>query len=48
MGAAPGPVRPLSITEVAPGLPVAGPVPSFAEEIRTLHARLQGRTGDRT
>lgn len=38
-----GPVRALSITEVAPGLPVEGPVASFAEEVRGLHARLHGR-----
>lgn len=46
-GVAPGPVRPLPITEVAPGLPVAGPVPSFAEEIRALHALRHGRADDR-
>ncbi len=39
-----GPVRALPITEVAPGLRVEGPVDSFTEEIRALHARLHGRT----
>jgi tRNA(Arg) A34 adenosine deaminase TadA len=32
-----GPVAPLSITEVAPGLPVAGPAAELAEELRELH-----------
>lgn len=36
------PVRPLSVTEVAPGIPVQGPVASLAEEVRGLHARLHG------
>lgn len=40
-GVAPGPVAPLPITTVAPGLPVAGPVPSLADELRDLHT---GRT----
>ncbi|WP_017586866.1 nucleoside deaminase [Nocardiopsis ganjiahuensis] len=38
-----GPVRTLAITEVAPGLRVEGPVDSFTEEVRALHARLHGR-----
>jgi tRNA(Arg) A34 adenosine deaminase TadA len=46
-GVAPGPVRPLPITEVAPNLPVAGPVASFTEEVRALHALRHGRTDDR-
>ncbi|WP_017604864.1 nucleoside deaminase [Nocardiopsis alkaliphila] len=36
------PVRPLSITEVAPAVPVEGPVAALAEEVRGLHARLHG------
>jgi len=38
-GVPPGPVRPLSIREVAPGLPVDGPVPEFKAEIRELYRR---------
>lgn len=38
-GVAPGPVAGLSITEVAPGIPVTGPVPELAAEIRRLHER---------
>lgn len=33
------PVAPLPIETVAPGVPVAGPVPELAEEIKALHAR---------
>ncbi len=32
-----GPVAPLPITEVAPGLPVAGPAAELEEELRELH-----------
>ena len=39
LGAAPGPVAGLSITEVAPGIPVVGPAPELADEIRQLHER---------
>lgn len=39
-GVAPGPVRPLPIQAVAPGVEVVGPAPAFAGEIRALHARL--------
>ncbi|GHC86337.1 tRNA-specific adenosine deaminase [Nocardiopsis terrae] len=46
-GAGPGPVRALPINEVAPGVPVEGPVDSFAEELRSLHARLHGRASGR-
>lgn len=38
-GLAPGPVAGLSITDVAPGVPVAGPVPELAEQVRELHER---------
>ncbi len=36
LGVAPGPVAGLSITQVAPGVPVAGPVPGLADEVREL------------
>ncbi|HEY0839050.1 MAG TPA: hypothetical protein VGD74_02580, partial [Vulgatibacter sp.] len=38
-GVPPGPVRPLPIREVAPGLEVEGPVPEFESEIRELYRR---------
>jgi tRNA(Arg) A34 adenosine deaminase TadA len=34
-----GPVAPLPITTVAPGLPVAGPALELADELRELHRR---------
>ncbi|MEV4259482.1 nucleoside deaminase [Spirillospora sp. NPDC049652] len=43
LGVAPGPVRPLAINEVVPGLPVAGPVREFADEIRELQRTLHSR-----
>ena len=43
-GVTTGPVRPLAVTDVAPGIPVEGPVESLAGEVRALHARLHGRT----
>ena len=39
LGVKPGRVNPLSITQVAPGLEVEGPVDSLAEEILELHRR---------
>lgn len=39
LGVAPGPVAGLSIKEVAPGIPVAGPFPELADEVRRLHKR---------
>jgi tRNA(Arg) A34 adenosine deaminase TadA len=45
LGVPPGPVRPLAIREVVPGLPVDGPAPELAEEIRALHARFHGASG---
>jgi tRNA(Arg) A34 adenosine deaminase TadA len=39
---APGPVTPLSINEVAPGLQVDGPSPELEQEVRELHRRLHG------
>jgi len=41
-GVAPGPVRPLAIGDVAPGVAVRGPAYELGAEIRTLHARLHG------
>lgn len=41
-GLAPGPVVPLPIGEVAPGIEVAGPEPRLEAEIRALHARKAG------
>ncbi|GAB4058379.1 nucleoside deaminase [Catellatospora paridis] len=39
MGLPPGPVRPLPIQEIAPGVPVDGPAPELAAEMRDLHRR---------
>ncbi|MBL3698465.1 nucleoside deaminase [Leucobacter luti] len=41
-GAPAAPVAPLPIRAVAPGVPVAGPAPELAAEIRALHARSRG------
>lgn len=38
-----GPVTPLPINAVAPGLPVAGPAPELADELRELHRRCAER-----
>lgn len=35
--AGPSPVAPLRIQQVAPGIPVDGPVEEFAEELRAMH-----------
>ncbi len=43
-GVAPGPVAPLPVTAVAPGVPVDGPVPDLMDEVRELHRRLHTRT----
>ncbi|MDI1460651.1 nucleoside deaminase [Catellatospora sp. KI3] len=43
MGLPPGPVRPLPIQQVAPGVAVDGPAPELSETIRALHRRLHGR-----
>lgn len=45
LGAPPSPVRALSITEIAPGVPVDGPDPELAVEVRDLHRRHAGRAG---
>ena len=42
-GLAAGPVLPLSINAVAPGVPVSGPAPDLADELRELHRRSAGR-----
>lgn len=39
-----GPVRALSVNEVAPGVAVDGPVPGLDAEVRELHARFRGRS----
>jgi tRNA(Arg) A34 adenosine deaminase TadA len=41
LGASPAPVLPLAITEVVPGLVVAGPAPELAEQVRDLHRRFR-------
>jgi tRNA(Arg) A34 adenosine deaminase TadA len=41
-GVMPGPVRPLPIDEVAPGVPVEGPVEELAAEVRELQRRYHG------
>ena len=40
-----GPVRPLAVQEVAPGVPVDGPAPELEEEMRELHHALARRRG---
>ncbi|HET7274744.1 MAG TPA: nucleoside deaminase [Longimicrobiaceae bacterium] len=47
LGAQPGPVRPLPIQEIVPDLPVAGPVPGLAEEVRDLHREFYRNRGTR-
>src|SRR5690625_2801359 len=42
-GVPPGPVRPLPINEVAPGVPVEGPVEELASEMRELQRRYHQR-----
>ena len=36
-------VRPLPVSDIAPGLVVHGPVPGLAEQVRDLHRRFHGR-----
>lgn len=43
LGLAPGPVAPLRIPEVAPSVPVAGPDPELAGDVRALHVRAARR-----
>jgi tRNA(Arg) A34 adenosine deaminase TadA len=42
-GLAPGPVAPLPVNAVAPGVPVSGPAPELADELRELHRRCAER-----
>jgi tRNA(Arg) A34 adenosine deaminase TadA len=41
LGVGPAPVLPLAITDVVPGVEVAGPVPGLAEQVRDLHRRFR-------
>lgn len=41
LGVSPGPVRALAVTEIVPGLEVAGPDPELADEVRELHRRFR-------
>lgn len=41
LGVSPAPVLPLAITQVVPGLVVAGPVPGLAEQVRERHRRFR-------
>ncbi|GKV67276.1 MULTISPECIES: nucleoside deaminase [unclassified Sporosarcina] len=43
MGVAPSSVRTLSIQEIVPNLPVEGPVPELAEQVRELHRRFHSK-----
>jgi tRNA(Arg) A34 adenosine deaminase TadA len=43
-GVARGPVRPLAVNDVAPGVPVDGPAPELEAEVKALHERLHGVT----
>ena len=40
-----GPVTPLPINAIAPDLPVAGPAPELADELRALHQARVERDG---
>jgi tRNA(Arg) A34 adenosine deaminase TadA len=44
-GVPPAPVLPLSVQQVAPGVPVDGPAPELTDELRALHLELQRRRG---
>lgn len=44
-GAGPGPVTPLPVSAVAPGVAVAGPAPGLDDEVRELHRRLHRAAG---
>lgn len=43
LGVPPGPVAPLPIQQVAPNVPVDGPVPALESTMRELHARCAAR-----
>jgi tRNA(Arg) A34 adenosine deaminase TadA len=44
-GVPPAPVRALPVQEVAPGVPVDGPAPELADELKELHLQVQRRKG---
>jgi len=46
LGASPPPVRPLPVSQVAPGLLVSGPAPGLAEQVGRLHRRFHGLRGE--
>jgi tRNA(Arg) A34 adenosine deaminase TadA len=41
LGVGPAPVLPLPITEIVPGVPVAGPAPQLAGQVRDLHRKFR-------
>ena len=43
LGVPPAPVRALPVNEIAPGVPVEGPVPGLDEEVHELHRRRFGQ-----
>lgn len=43
LGAAPPPVTPLPVGDIAPGVTVEGPVEELAVQVRALHRRLHAR-----
>lgn len=45
LGAAPAPVRPLTVEEVAPGVVVDGPAPELTAQVRELHRAHHARGG---
>ncbi|WP_369269116.1 nucleoside deaminase [Streptomyces sp. R11] len=45
LGVPAGPVRPLPIREIAPGVTVEGPVPELTEIVRALHVRFHRPQG---
>ncbi|MFH9618367.1 nucleoside deaminase [Streptomyces pratensis] len=45
---APPPVRPLGIQEIVPGIEVQGPIPAFADRLRSMHRTFHTRAAPRT
>jgi tRNA(Arg) A34 adenosine deaminase TadA len=43
LGASQAPVRPLPVTDIVPGIAVAGPVPELEKQVRELHRRHRRR-----
>ena len=43
LGVPPAPVEALPVNEIAPGVPVEGPVPGLDEEVHELHRRRFGQ-----